>query len=150
MKPVKAREHADEVVTPDTLTKAVSLGRKRSQCVLRASTVKFLAELNALAIGFADGTALLLPVDKYPELNRLAAEELNQIDLGYAGGALCLEHRDLHISIAGLVLASESLMTMAASVIAARNGGRSSEAKINASKANGLKGGRPRKITAAS
>lgn len=55
MKPVKAREHADEVVTPEALTKAISLGRKRSQCVLRASTVKFLAELNALAIGLLTG-----------------------------------------------------------------------------------------------
>jgi len=150
MKPIKAREHADEVVTHEILADAASRGRKRSQCTLQATTLQFVSTFNALAVGFADRTALLLPVDNYPELRNLSADDLGRIELGFAGSALCLEHKDLHISIAGLVSASEPLMSMAASVIAARNGRRSSLAKANASKANGLKGGRPRKAIAPS
>ncbi|WP_341959036.1 DUF2442 domain-containing protein [Pseudomonas sp. RC10] len=114
--------------------------------MLHATTLQFLADLNALAIGFSDRTAVLLPVSLYAELRCLSIEELSQIELGFSGSALCLERRDLHVSITGLISASEPLMAMAASVIAARNGRRSSQAKANASKANGLKGGRPRKI----
>lgn len=146
MKSVKAREHDDEVVTQDVLNQAISRGRKRSQCVLHATTLQFLGTLNALAIGFSDQTAVLLPVDNYVELRSLSREELDQLKLELAGSALCLEHRDLHLSIATLVSASEPLMAMAASVIAARNGRRSSQAKADAAKANGLKGGRPRKL----
>jgi hypothetical protein len=147
MKSVKAREHDDEVVTQDVLSQATKAGRTR--CVLRASTQQFLSSFNAIAIGFADHTAVLLPVGNYPELRDLSAEELDQLELGFGGSALSLASQDLHISIAAMVAASEPLMAMAASMIASRNGRRSSEAKAKAAKANGLKGGRPRKVTSA-
>jgi hypothetical protein len=70
------------------------------------------------------------------------------MEVGLAGSALCLDERDLHISIAGLVFASMPLMEMAATVIASRNGQRSSLAKARASRENGAKGGRPRQAAA--
>ena len=85
-----------------------------------------------LLIGFADQSAVWLPVKNYPDLS-----------------ALCLEARDLHVSIAGLVSASQPLMDLAATVIAVRNGSRRTEAKAQASRENGRKGGRPRKAEAA-
>lgn len=147
MKPVKAREHDDDIVDHVALEQATELGRTRG--VLRAVTLQFMSSLNAYAIGFADQTALLLPVGNYPELRNLSAQELAQMELGFGGSALCLESRDLHISVAGMISASESLMAMAASVVASRNGRRSTEAKTKASRANGLKGGRPRKVIVA-
>jgi hypothetical protein len=42
----------------------------------------------------------------------------------HGGTTLCLEARDLHVSIAGLVSASQPLMDLAATVIAVRKGGR--------------------------
>jgi hypothetical protein len=147
MKPVKAREHDDDIVDHAALEQATELGRTRG--VLRAVTLQFMSSLNAYAIGFADQTALLLPVANYPELRNLSVQELEQMELGFGGGALCLESRDLHISVAGMISASESLMAMAASVVASRNGRRSTEAKTKASRANGLKGGRPRKVIVA-
>ena len=101
-----------------------------------------------MAIGFSDQTALLLPVANYPELRELSVSELGQMELGFGGKAICLEHRDLHMSISGMISASESLMGVASSLIAARNGRRVSAAKATASKANGSKGGRPRKKVA--
>lgn len=148
MKTIKAREHYDEPITQRILNQAIDQGRKRDTPNIQATTLRFMGELNALAIGFADQTALLLPVANYPELRELSVKELEQIELGFGGKAVCLEHRDLHISISGMISASESLMGVASSLIASRNGRRISAAKATASKTNGLKGGRPRKKVA--
>lgn len=48
-----------------------------------------------------------------------------------------------------LVSASQPLMDLAATVIAVRNGSRRTEAKAQASRENGRRGGRPRKAEAA-
>lgn len=145
MKSIKAAEHHDQPVTQANLALALTQGRKRAQCSLNATSVRYVEEFQALMITLADQTAVLLPLKNYPDLADLPAAELEQVELGFGGSALCLESRDLHLSLAGLVSESKSLMEMAASVIAARNGRRSSSAKASASRANGLKGGRPRK-----
>jgi len=149
MKSIQAREHHDEPVTADVLARALAEGRKRQGPALNAKQVRYLPEFHALAVSFADKAAILLPVKKYPELARLTQEELARIEVGYAGCAICLDERDLHISIAGLVSASKPLMDLAATVIASRNGKRSSVAKAKAARENGHKGGRPRKLALA-
>ncbi len=150
MKTVKARELFDEPVTEDGLAEAIKRGGKRQASGLNATAVHYMVDQQALMVGFADHSAIALPVANYPELAALCREELERLELGFGGSALCLEGRDLHISIAGLVSASRSLMELAATVIAARNGSRRSEAKALASRENGLKGGRPRKSVAES
>jgi predicted Fe-S protein YdhL (DUF1289 family) len=100
-----------------------------------------LPALKSLLVSFADQTALVLPIKNYPELTDLKAVELKKIGVGFAGSALCLDERDLHISIAGLVSASVHLMEMAATVVASCNGQRRSPAKARASRENGAKGG---------
>lgn len=148
MKTIKAQELDDQPVTQRVLNQAIDQGRKRDAPNIQPTTLRFLSELNALAIGFSDQTALLLPVANYPELRELSVSELGQMELGFGGKAICLDHRDLHMSISGMISASESLMGVAGSLIAARNGRRVSAAKATASKANGSKGGRPRKKVA--
>uniref|UniRef100_A0A7C1WV51 DUF2442 domain-containing protein n=1 Tax=Pseudomonas graminis TaxID=158627 RepID=A0A7C1WV51_9PSED len=148
MKTIKAQEFDDQPVTQRVLNQAIDQGRKRNAPNIQPTTLRFLSELNALAIGFSDQTALLLPVANYPELRELSVSELGQMELGFGGKAIYLDHRDLHMSISGMISASESLMGVAGSLIAARNGRRVSAAKATASKANGSKGGRPRKKVA--
>lgn len=148
MKTIKAQELDDQPVTQRVLNQAIDQGRKRNAPNIQPTTLRFLSELNALAIGFSDQTALLLPVANYPELRELSVSELGQMELGFGGKAICLDHRDLYMSISGMISASESLMGVAGSLIAARNGRRVSAAKATASKANGSKGGRPRKKVA--
>lgn len=103
----------------------------------------------SLRIGFSDLSAVILPVKNHPELAQLSRTQLDGLVLGFAGSAICLAEQDLHISIAGLVSASVPLMAMAATVVATRNGSRSSASKAVAARENGQKGGRPRKLLAA-
>jgi len=149
MKTVKAKQHDDEPVTEDVLARAVDLGRKRRSTTPHAKGVRYLPEFEALAVSFADKAAVLLPVKKYAELARLSLAELGRVEVGFGCSALCLGERDLHVSIAGLVSASKPLMELASTVIAARNGSRSSAAKALAARENGQKGGRPRKLATA-
>ena len=56
-----------------------------------------------------------------------------------------IEAQDLDVSITGLIATSQPLMDLATSLVASRNGRKSSAAKTAAARANGKKGGRPRK-----
>lgn len=145
MNTVTAKDRFDEPVTTDVLRRATARGQQRRDLAMHASALQYVADSRALMIGFADQSAVVLPIKNYPELANLSHADLGRLSLGYAGSALCLEERDLHISIAGLVTASAPLMEMAATVVAARNGSRSSAIKSIAARQNGQKGGRPRK-----
>jgi hypothetical protein len=149
VKTVKAKDRFDEPVTAAGLERAVLRGRKQSGTHLEATSVKYLPMFKSLLISFADESALVLPVKNYAELSTLSMAELKRLTLGFGGTALCLHERDLHLAIAGLISASEPLMEMAATVVASRNGSRSSVAKAQTSRENGLKGGRPRKLAVA-
>ena len=145
---VTARTLFDEPVTDDVLRRAVARGHQR-RSALHASAVQYMADSQSLRIGFSDLSAVILPVKNHPELAQLSRTQLDGLVLGFAGSAICLEEQDLHISIAGLVSASVPLMAMAATVVASRNGSRSSASKAVAARENGQKGGRPRKLLAA-
>jgi hypothetical protein len=145
---IKSRERFDETVTANVLAQAVARSKSRPSSGLHATSVSYLEGIKSLAISFADDSAVLLPVKNYPELASLSIEELESFEVTFAGSALCLDVCDIHLSIAGLMLASKPLMEMATYLTAARNGSLSSEIKAQASRRNGLKGGRPRKSAA--
>lgn len=144
MKTVKAGLHADRPVTENRLDEAVDRGGVRRRSSLQAVAVSF--QQPCLVIHFEDDSGVLLPVNLYPEFADFEPEDFAGVKLGFAGTALCHDDKDLQISIAGMIAASQPLMSMAASVIASRNGRQSSTAKAEAARANGKKGGRPRKV----
>ena len=148
MNTIAAKDRFDEPVTEDVLRRATKRGQQRRALALHASAVTYVADSQMLDVRFADESAVVLPIKNYPELAQLSPTELASLTLGYAGSAQCLDDRDLHISIAGLVSASAPLMAMASVVVASRNGSRRSESKSIAARQNGQKGGRPRKTSA--
>lgn len=145
MTTIKSKRRTDVPVTTQVLAQAIERGRQRKDAGVRATALHYQPTHKALLVSFADASAVMLPVSLYPELSALSAAQLKRVALGMGGSALCLDEEDLHVSIAGLVAASASLRRMAMTVAAARNGGRTSEAKAAASRENGIKGGRPRK-----
>ncbi|MHC8297763.1 DUF2442 domain-containing protein [Pseudomonas sp. ZS1P83] len=144
MKSIKAKIQVDWPVTERVLDEAIEQGEQRRNSGLNATAVSFLQP--CLAVSFQDGSGVLLPVKNYPEFDGFETKDYANLKIGHAGSALCHDDKDLHISIAGMISASKPLMDMAASVIASRNGRQSSAAKSAAARANGRKGGRPRKV----
>ena len=143
MKTIEAGILADRPVSEAVLDEAVRRGQVRHKSGLQATAVSFVEP--CLAVSFIDGSGVLLPVEHYPEFDSFEVEDFADLKVGFSGTALCHEGKDLHVSIAGMISASKPLMDMAASVIASRNGRQSSAAKAEAARANGRKGGRPRK-----
>jgi hypothetical protein len=143
MKSIEAKTLADRPVTESALDTAIRRGQARHKGGFQVTAVTFVEP--CLAVSFVDGSGLLLPVQHYPEFDGFEVEDFADLKVGFSGTALCHEGKDLHVSIAGMISASKPLMDMAASVIASRNGRQSSAAKAEAARANGRKGGRPRK-----
>ncbi|MFC6298230.1 DUF2442 domain-containing protein [Pseudomonas sp. CCM 7893] len=143
MKTVKAKARPDEPITEAVVDKALARGRKLDRPGANATTVRY--EDQCLSIGFADGSRVMLPAANYSEFKDFSPQDFQQLEVGFAGAALCCEARDLHVSITGLIAMSQPLMDMAVSLVASRNGKRSSTVKAEAARANGRKGGRPRK-----
>lgn len=144
MKTIQAKMQVDRPATEALLDEAIERGQLRHKSGVQATAVTF--QDACLTVSFEDGTGVLLPVKLFPELDGFAAEDFASLAVGFSGTALCHEVKDLHISIAGMISASKPLMNMAASVISSRNGRQSSAAKAEAARANGKKGGRPRKV----
>ncbi|CAI8982468.1 DUF2442 domain-containing protein [Pseudomonas sp. IT-P294] len=143
MKTIQAGMLADRPVTETVLDEAIQRGQVRQKNGLHAISVKFVEP--CLAVSFMDGSGVLLPVQHYPEFDDFDIKDFANLEVGFSGTALCHEGKDLHVSISGMISASKPLMDMAASVVASRNGRQSSAAKAEAARANGRKGGRPRK-----
>ncbi|WP_285432516.1 DUF2442 domain-containing protein [Pseudomonas sp. fls2-241-R2A-110] len=143
MKTIQAGMLADRPVTEKVLDEAIQRGQVRQKNGLHAISVKFVEP--CLAVSFMDGSGVLLPVQHYPEFDDFDIKDFANLEVGFSGTALCHEGKDLHVSISGMISASKPLMDMATSVIASRNGRQSSAAKAEAARANGRKGGRPRK-----
>jgi hypothetical protein len=133
MNKIKAASRSNQPVTGEVLARAIEHGKGRKNSGVHATSVSYASKLQALLVGFADQSAVVLPVKNYPELSALSSAELKALEIGFGGAALFLERRDLHISIAGLVAGSKSLMAMTNTVVAAHHGRRSGKAKAAAS-----------------
>ncbi len=140
---VKAKAVPYKPLTEADVEKAIARGRKTRHLYARASSVRY--EDNSISIGFSDGSRVVLPVAGLPEFAGFSLEDFAQLEVGFGGKALCCEAQDLDVSVTGLIATSKPLMDLATSLVASRNGRKSSAAKAAAARANGKKGGRPRK-----
>ncbi|WP_339471418.1 MULTISPECIES: DUF2442 domain-containing protein [unclassified Pseudomonas] len=140
---VKAKVVPYKPLTEADVEKAIARGRKTRHLYARASSVRY--EDNCISIGFSDGSRVVLPVAGLPEFAGFSLEDFEQLEVGFGGKALCCDAQDLDVSVTGLIATSKPLMDLATSLVASRNGRKSSPAKSAAARANGKKGGRPRK-----
>ncbi|MBC3302133.1 Protein of unknown function [Pseudomonas cedrina] len=143
MKIVKAKVIPYVPLTDADVEKAIARGRKLKRLYANASNVRY--QDDCISIGFSDGSRVMLPVAGLPEFEGFSAQDFQQLEVGFGGKALCCEAKDLDVSITGLIATSQPLMDLATSLVASRNGRKRSAAKSAAARANGKKGGRPRK-----
>lgn len=68
MTSISAKNHFDEVVTPEVLTQAIQRGQLRASAGVHASGVQYVPLPKSLLISFVDHSAVALPIQSYPEL----------------------------------------------------------------------------------
>lgn len=112
----------------------------------RAVAAHYDVRTGRVMLELSSGCLFGFPARAIPALAQATPEELAAVQLSPGGGALHWEGLDADLSIPGLLLASverpERLRELA------RLAGRTrSPAKAAAARANGAKGGRPRKAT---
>ena len=110
------------------------------------SLVRYDARTARILVEFSNGAALMVPARALQGLEHASDAELGDVELVGETG-LHWESLDVDFTIAGVM---RGIFGTAKFMDGQRRGGASrSEAKVAASRANGAKGGRPRKITIA-
>jgi hypothetical protein len=127
---------------------ALTTGRTEAGVEIRAQAVRFDPERDAIEIYTSHNAGFLIPRQWISALLDVPTKELNRLEVWPDGSAIELEHRDIHISVHGLL--TEILPAMLpsqtiAAIFASLGGRATSRAKQRSSRANGRKGGRPRK-----
>jgi hypothetical protein len=137
---------AHEVTAADRerYARARALGTARAQDDSAVVDASYDAERDDVALSFRGGGAMTIPRKMIPGLRGASPAKLTAIEVSPAGDALSWPSLDVDVHIPGLVERAFGTRLFAAST--GRRGGRKrTKAKAAAAKANGAKGGRPRK-----
>jgi hypothetical protein len=130
-------------ITDDEYGTGLSMGRHRLEMATVAQSVSYDPNGDRIVLGIRD-CIFMIPRWKISELADLSPEALADVRLSAMGDAITVDPGDVHIDLAGLI-ADIMPRVVVGKAFAKRGGQTTSPAKANASRANGAKGGRPRK-----
>jgi uncharacterized protein DUF2442 len=99
---------------------------------------------DAFNLTFRSGGSMAIPRRMVPGLDRATTAVLQSVSISPAGDALSWRSVDVDVYVPGLVVRTFGTRLLAAAS-GRRGGRRKSKAKAAAARANGAKGGRPRK-----
>ena len=125
---------------------ALSRGAVARASEPRATKARYDRRRGRIVVDLANGATFAFPPQLAQGLETATAEQLAQVDILGAGHGLHWESLDVDLSIPGLlagVFGTRAFMAQQA-------GRATSPAKANAARANGAKGGRPRRSMPAS
>ena len=134
--------------TDAELSRAIAAGQRRRATERRATGVRYNSDRDAVEIELTDGAAVRLPRAMVKEFRDVPPAGMAKLRVSPAGYGIKLDEHDIDISVHGLIAALATLGDAAAS-LGKLGGAARSEAKRVSARANGAKGGRPRKIRAA-
>lgn len=132
--------------TEDELQRAIEAGHRRRVSERRAARVRYDADRDAVEIELTDGAGVRLPRAMIEEFRQVSPADLAELRVSPAGYGIVLDKHDINISVHGLVVALATAGDMAASLGKLGDAARSA-AKRASARANGAKGGRPRKVS---
>lgn len=134
--------------TDDELRDAIAAGRRRRATERRAAGVRYDLDRDAIEIELTDGAAVRLPRTMVEEFRDVPPADMAELRVSPAGYGIKLDEYDIGISVHGLIAALATPGDAAAS-LGKLGGAARSDAKRVSARANGAKGGRPRKVRAA-
>ena len=134
--------------TDEELGQAIAAGRRRRATERRATGVRYNSDRDAVEIELTDGAAVRLPRAMVEEFRDVPPVEMAKLRVSSAGYGIKLDEHDIDISVHGLI-AALATPGDAASSLGKLGGAARSDAKRVSARANGAKGGRPRKVRAA-
>lgn len=134
---VSAKDH-------ERFARARARGESRSQDPSSVVDARYDAQRDVIVLAFRSGGSMLIPRQIIAGLRDAPTSSLEPIRVSPAGDALSWTLLDVDVYVPGLV--ERAFGTRLFSAATGRRGGqRRSKTKAAAAKANGSKGGRPRK-----
>jgi uncharacterized protein DUF2442 len=123
---------------------ARALGQARVQDPSAVVDARYDPDGDLIDLRFGGGGSMAIPRKIVPGLERATESQMESIIVSPAGDALSWPSLDVDVHVPGLVERAFGTRLFAAAT-GRRGGRRRSKAKAEAAKANGAKGGRPRK-----
>jgi Protein of unknown function (DUF2442) len=114
----------------------------------RADRVEYDRRKKHLVIHLRRGAIVAIPIQLLDEFRGATVRQLAEIQATRSGDGVESEELDMHVSLKGLLRDLVGL-TGAAAMMGSQGGKSKSPAKASAARANGKRGGRPRKKSAA-
>ncbi len=128
----------------ERFTRARARGEARAQDPSAVVGAQYDATRDAIDLRFRSGSSMTIPRQIVSGLEDVPASALSSISVSPAGDALSWSSLDVDVYVPGLVERAFGTRLFARST-GQRGGRRRSKAKAAAARANGAKGGRPRK-----
>jgi hypothetical protein len=119
-------------------------GQARAQDPSAVVDARYDPDGDSIDLKFGGGGSMAIPRKIVPGLERATKSQMEGIIVSPAGDALSWPSLDVDVHVPGLVERAFGTRLFAAAT-GRRGGRRRSKAKAEAAKANGAKGGRPRK-----
>jgi hypothetical protein len=123
---------------------AVREAREADRIEPRATAIRYDSQAGLLVVELRSGFVFGFPPERVPGLANASAAELGKVRLSPSGDGMHWDDHGVDASLTGLVGDALNLREWAPRFM----GQVRSEAKARASRLNGLKGGRPKRVTA--
>jgi hypothetical protein len=135
-------------LTDAQLKRAEARGRRMLETEPRAVKAQYDAAAGRIVVELVDGCAYAFPVGRVQELRGAGGEALSEIEVDGAGFNLHWPRLDVDLHVPALVAGVFGTRAWMAGELARMAGKTKSPVKAAAARANGAKGGRPRKSVA--
>jgi len=146
MKPI-ARQKARILTTEAEMKKAVAAARRREQKATKIRQARYDGKHDVIIAELSTGSTLTVPRRVIPGFARIRTAALSDLEITSGREGLWSDKADDGVLLEQLVILAAGEATVG--TIGARiNAAKKSPARAAASRANGAKGGRPRKVAA--
>jgi hypothetical protein len=130
------------------IDRALARGRRLERSEPRAASARYDRRTRRMVVELTNGCSFVFPPRALQGLGRAREAALADVEIAGAGHALHWPQLDADFTVPGLLMGVFGTRAWMASKLARRAGQSTSPAKAAAARANGRKGGRPRRKAA--